>query len=71
MIDPTDEHMEITFRDGPRWVPSYVGRQLDPDEAYLITYAEAMDLINKQQFADYANGAQQKFIDSHFRGLGR
>jgi hypothetical protein len=71
MIDPTDEHMEVTFRDGPRWVPTYVGQQLDPDETYLVTYAEAMDQINKRQFSDYVNGQAEKFVSAHFRGLGR
>ena len=71
MIDPTDEHTEITFRDGPRWVPAYIATQIDPDEAYLVTYAEAMELLNKRQFSDFANNAQRKFVDSHFNRLGR
>lgn len=73
MLDPTSDHIEVTFREGPRWVPRYVADQL-PDggeEAYTMTYAEAMDYINKRQLADFANDMQGKFVDAHFRGLGR
>lgn len=73
MIDPTDDHVEVTFREGPRWVPRYVANQLPEqgEEAYTMTYAEAMAYINKRQFSDFANDQQRKFVDAHFRGLGR
>lgn len=71
MIDPTDEHFEVEFRDGPRWVPGYVARQLDLEDTFTMTYAEAMDAINKGQFADFVNGQQRRFVDAHFRDLGR
>lgn len=72
-LDPTEEHVELTFQDQTRWVPSYVARQLpsDPDEVFQMTYAEAMAYINQRQFSDFANRAQRKFVDSHFRDLGR
>lgn len=72
-LDPTEEHVEIQFRDQTRWVPAYVARQLpwDPDETFTMTYVEAMAYVNQRQLSGFANNAQNKMIDAHFRNLRR
>lgn len=72
-LDPTEQHVEVQFQDQVRWVPAYVARQLpsDEDEIFQMTYAEAMAYVNERQFRDFANAAQSKFVDSHFRDLRR
>jgi hypothetical protein len=63
-----DDHEEVRFREGKRWVPGYLARQLpDEEELLTMTYAEAMAYINRKQFENWANDAQQRVIDRHFR----
>jgi hypothetical protein len=63
-----DDSTEVEFREGRRFVPGYIARQL-PERDLLITmtYAQAMDWINRQQLIDYANAAQRKAVNAHFK----
>lgn len=66
-----DTVREVEFRDGTRDIPSYMADLMAGLETYMLTYDQAVRIINRKLAADHANTAMNKVIREHFRQWGR
>jgi hypothetical protein len=59
---------ELDFRDGKRGVPEHVERLLTGVPTYKMTYAEALEFMNRRLQYDYVENVHSKIINNALRG---
>jgi len=63
-----DSHREVEFRDGKRLIPAHLADLMATLKTHTMTYQQAVDEANWKMASDHINAAQDRVIQSHFRG---
>ena len=63
-----DERREVEFRDGKRLIPAHLADMMATFKTHTMTYDEAIEKANWKLASDYLGSAQDRIIQSHFRG---
>jgi hypothetical protein len=58
---------ELEFRDGKRGVPEHVERLMQGIPTYKLTYAEALEFMNRRLQYDYVENIHSKIVSAALR----
>jgi hypothetical protein len=61
--------VELEFRDGKRWVPSYLAIQMADLDLFKLTYEEARQEANNAGVRRHVGDSLDKVIGAHFRRM--
>lgn len=64
-----DDLVELTFRDGTRWVPKYLADMMVDLETFRYSYDEAIQLGNRLAVQGFVDRKLDNVIESHFKRM--